>query len=531
MLSIMSTMLTTFLALFYTVYSIQITTKFGDITGVTVNGINKFLNIPYAQPPVGKLRWRPTEPFKNKWNTSYNATQFGNMCVQPTVGHAMNYDPNRNSPIVYSEDCLYLNIYTSYDFESKSTQSLRHILFWIHGGGLEMDSAMKWTYDGSILAKNQDIIVVAINYRLGRAAWMIDPLLYNSPTGNGGANGFLDMIEALKWTKKHIKSFGGNPYEITIGGESGGGWAVCGLVLSPLAKGLFKRSIQMSGSCIKSSGRFLSKIEGIKQTKTIRDAIGVKSFEELRTMDMQNILDIGYGGNDFIEITNLPSTDGYVFPMNTIDLINSGYINGESVMIGTLFMESFAVEPFYMGSLVKNEKELNEYYYKNYFDSVVSEIQKYYPINDMNKIWKYKSVFNTSSEIIQTTQHTDCWVRCGSITQIDIISNNLITKNNVNVYFYQYGYINEPWDQVTHGYDIGNLFGNGKNSPFSNGIWSDKFANISMKFFGDYVKGIEPINNDNGKYATIQNGYYLRVVDGVKVVDINQLDVVKERCK
>eukprot|EP01084_Bolivina_argentea_P223618 378327_1 len=528
MLSIMSTMLTTFLALFYTVYSIQITTKFGDITGVTVNGINKFLNIPYAQPPVGKLRWRPTEPFKNKWNTSYNATQFGNMCVQPTVGHAMNYDPNRNSPIVYSEDCLYLNIYTSYDFESKSTQSLRHILFWIHGGGLEMDSAMKWTYDGSILAKNQDIIVVAINYRLGRAAWMIDPLLYNSPTGNGGANGFLDMIQALKWTRNNIESFGGDKNEITIAGESGGGQAICGMVLTPLTKGLFKRSIQMSGSCINSIARFRSKREGYKQTKAIRDVIGVNSFDELRSMDMQSIVDAGYGKKG---ITNLPSTDGYVFPMDTIDLIKSGNVNGESTMIGTLFFESFAMKPFSMSVLLMSKEELNTFFYKHFFDSQVKLIEKYYPIDDIDKIWRFKSKFNETASIIQTTMHTDCAFRCGSIDQTQIIAANPITKNSVSVYFYQFGYIDEPWDQVTHGYDIGNLFGNGKNSPFSNGIWSDKFANISMKFFGDYVKGIEPINNDNGKYATIQNGYYLRVVDGVKVVDINQLDVVKERCK
>eukprot|EP01084_Bolivina_argentea_P223607 378312_1 len=179
--------------------------------------------------------------------------------------------------------------------------------------------------DGGKLAKNENIIVVSINYRLGIGAWLIDPLLTDSSTGNGGANGFLDMIEALKWIQNNIESFGGNPNEITISGESGGGAAICGLVLSPLAKGLFKRSIQMSGSCIKSKLRFLTKHESYKINKQIRDNVGVQSFNDLRTMDLQTIIDTSL-------IFLIPSTDGYVFPMDTIDLINNGHVNGESVM-------------------------------------------------------------------------------------------------------------------------------------------------------------------------------------------------------
>ena len=97
------------------------------------------------------------------------------------------------------------------------------------------------------LASDMNIVVVTINFRLGSAAWFADPELKGSSTGNGAANGFLDMIEALKWVQHNIESFGGDPDQVTIAGQSGGGWAVCGLVVSPLAKGLFKRSIQMSG--------------------------------------------------------------------------------------------------------------------------------------------------------------------------------------------------------------------------------------------------------------------------------------------
>ena len=148
-----------------------------------------------------------------------------------------------------SEDCLYLNVFTPHDFdEDKQGNKRLPVMFWIHGGGLVMGSALQ--YNGSSLAAEENIVVVTINYRLGSAAFFADPALKGSSTGSGAANGFLDMIEALKWVQRNIESFGGDPNQVTIAGESGGGWGVCGLVVSPLARGLFKRSIQMSGSYV-----------------------------------------------------------------------------------------------------------------------------------------------------------------------------------------------------------------------------------------------------------------------------------------
>ena len=149
----------------------------------------------------------------------------------------------------FNEDCLYLNVFTPYDFDENEQASERlPVMFWIHGGGLVMGSGVE--YNGSSLAAEENIVVVTINYRLGCAAWFADPALEGSSTGSGAANGFLDMIEALEWVQHNIESFGGDPDQVTIAGESGGGIAICGLVVSPLAKGLFKRSIQMSGSYV-----------------------------------------------------------------------------------------------------------------------------------------------------------------------------------------------------------------------------------------------------------------------------------------
>merc|ERR1712130_540097 len=160
------------------------------------------------------------------------------------------------------------------------------VMFWIHGGGLTMGSGVQ--YNGSSLAAEENIVVVTINYRLGSAAFFADPELKGSPTGSGAANGFLDMIEALKWVQNNIESYGGDPNEVTIAGESGGGWATCGLLLSPLAKGLFKRSIQMSGTCIESVGKFFSESEGWDIAKIVRDSNNATSFSDLQAMDLQN---------------------------------------------------------------------------------------------------------------------------------------------------------------------------------------------------------------------------------------------------
>ena len=150
--------------------------------------------------------------------------------------------------VEFAEDCLYLNVFTPSNFDVED--KLRPVMFWIHGGGLMSGTASSGLYNSSALAAAEDIVVVTINYRLGQAAWFVDPKLDGSPTGNGAATGFLDMIEALKWVQHNIESFGGDPNQVTIAGESGGGWGVCGLVVSPLARGLFKRSIQMSGSYV-----------------------------------------------------------------------------------------------------------------------------------------------------------------------------------------------------------------------------------------------------------------------------------------
>ena len=202
-----------------------------------VESVVAWSDIPFAQPPVGDLRWRapraliaPNQRIANKEDTA---------CVQK----ASNYGGVEGDGIVGSEDCLYLDIKAPADFREKNYP----VMFWIHGGG--NTTGLKDYYDYSKLAAAKGVVVVSANYRLGALGWFSHPTIQDPQTGlDKTANfGTLDIIEALKWVKDNIDSFGGDPDNVTIFGESAGGHNVYALLASPLSDGLFHKAISQSG--------------------------------------------------------------------------------------------------------------------------------------------------------------------------------------------------------------------------------------------------------------------------------------------
>jgi len=403
-------------------------------------------------------------------------------------------------------------------------------LFWLHGGGLASGTGFSYVTPTGNLPSNEDILLVAINFRLNVAAWMVDPEMRGSAQGNGGANGILDMITALKWVRANIASFGGDPNEITIAGESGGGWATCGLVLSPLARGLFKRSIQMSGSCVESMGKFFSESEAWEFGKEIRDAVNASSFEALRDMDMGDLVSAHEATMKII----LPSIDGYVFPQSTADLVRGGAVNGESTLIGTLFRESFSEAPFFMGPTLNTLSDLDAFYFAKLYDSEARLLQRHYPTSTdevFSKVWPYgESAFaGNISSLIQTVQSTDCWVKCGSLWQAETLATHSIIGAAFPTFFYQFGYVEAPWDAVSHGYDLLPLFGHDMEWVNCGKAFSPKFMRTTQKFFGGYVRGEVPTTSE-GTAASLQNGFYAQIVDEVRFADAKELDLVRDRC-
>jgi para-nitrobenzyl esterase len=198
----------------------------GALKGASVEGVEEFWGIPYAAPPLGDLRWKPPAPAAG-WSGERDATHAGPSC-----------QPNRDGTL--TEDCLFANV--TRPAGAKPGQKLP-VLVWIHGGGFTVGSAtgaFGAQTDGIEFAK-EGIVTVSVSYRLGRAGWFAHPALCKEgPCGNYG---MMDQIAALKWVRDNIASFGGDPKNVTIGGESAGGISVLELMLAPDARGLFQKAI------------------------------------------------------------------------------------------------------------------------------------------------------------------------------------------------------------------------------------------------------------------------------------------------
>jgi len=199
-----------------------------------------YRGIPFAAPPVGDLRWKAPQPAA-KWQGVRQAAEFSNACWQtPYPAAAAIYQANL-PPL--SEDCLYLNIWTT----AKSAKDRLPVMVWIHGGGFTRGFAGTRAYDGEALAR-KGAVIVTINYRLGIFGFFAHPAL-SAESGHHASGNYalLDQIAALQWVQKNIAAFGGDPTRVTVFGESAGSWAVNALMASPLAKGLFQRAIGESG--------------------------------------------------------------------------------------------------------------------------------------------------------------------------------------------------------------------------------------------------------------------------------------------
>jgi para-nitrobenzyl esterase len=213
----------------------------GPVSGTLDGYIRVFRGMPYAQAPVGNLRWKPPMAVP-AWTTPRPATAFGPACIQPTPKAPNVYTPP--APLPTSEDCLSLNVWTP------KNASKAPVFVWIHGGSLVAGSSREVTYDGSELAK-RGVIVVSINYRLGALGWMAHSSLSRESKAHVSGNyGLLDQIAALQWVRRNITAFGGDAGNVTIAGESAGALSVMFLMESPQARGLFNKAVAESAYMI-----------------------------------------------------------------------------------------------------------------------------------------------------------------------------------------------------------------------------------------------------------------------------------------
>jgi len=216
----------------------EINTSSGLSLGFKANNVINWDDIPYAQAPVGDLRWKAPRKLNNSSQTI--VSKENNFCVQRPSGLG---GSDGDGFFSGSEDCLYLDIKAPVNHSNKSLP----VMFWIHGGG--NTSGLKDLYDFSTMVDRHNVVVVSINYRLGPFGWFTHPAIQELQTGLDQSSNFgtLDIIEALKWVQSNISLFGGDPSNVTIFGESAGGHNVLSLLVSKPAKGLFHKAISQSG--------------------------------------------------------------------------------------------------------------------------------------------------------------------------------------------------------------------------------------------------------------------------------------------
>jgi para-nitrobenzyl esterase len=288
--------------------------------------IRIFKGIPYAAPPVGDLRWRAPQA-ATAWEGVRKATDFGPSPIQnkPEPFYCWT-EEFIAKPEPLSEDCLYLNVWTS----AKAKTEKQPVFVWIYGGGLSSGSSNCDIYDGEEMAK-QGLVFVSINYRVGAIGFMAHPeLSAASPSNTSGNYGFLDQIAALKWVKNNISSFGGDPNNVTIAGQSAGAFSVNTLIASPLAKQLFHKAILQSGGLL--SNRLQQNLEQAEQTgQRLMEVAEVNSIEELRKMPAEEIQEIS---NDRSIGRFGVTLDDYVLPKDLMNHFEQGQHQQVPVMAG-----------------------------------------------------------------------------------------------------------------------------------------------------------------------------------------------------
>ncbi len=282
-----------------------------------------FRGVPYAKAPTGDLRWKPPVAVE-KWSTPRQATEWGNRCPQG--------ESTLSSPGPMSEDCLNLNVLTP---ATKASERLPVMVFF-HGGGLSVGTGNSPTYCHTALPA-EGVVVVTVNSRLGAFGYLSHPALAaESDEDSSGNYGTLDLIESLRWVKKSITAFGGDPENVTIFGESGGGSKVLSCMASPLAKGLFHRAIIESGSRssvpMGTTPRVTAEAGGQRVAAKLGVAEGADTAAQLRAKSWEDVL-AASTAMDVMFSANL-SVDGWVLPQSVNEAFAQGKQSDVPLIVG-----------------------------------------------------------------------------------------------------------------------------------------------------------------------------------------------------
>jgi len=302
-------------------------TTHGEVQGVEKLGCLQFRGIPFAAPPVGKLRWQPPRPAE-KWDGVRDATQFGPTCPQNVGTMEAMGGAGRAAMPPMSEDCLTLNVWTP-----AADDARRPVMVWVHGGAFSTGSGRTPWYSGHNFARD-GIVLVTINYRLNAFGFLRFDGLFDGFQGTGTL-GIRDQIAALEWVRDNIANFGGDPSNVTVFGESAGGMSVGTLLASPKAKGLFAKAIPQSGAGHNSH----TEADATTIAKEFLEIVGVEAGDTnaLLALTAEQILEgaAGLGQTGVGRLPYQPCIGDDVVPVAPIDALNKGVSSDITTLVGT----------------------------------------------------------------------------------------------------------------------------------------------------------------------------------------------------
>lgn len=367
---------------------LEVRVEQGVLEGVLLpGGIHSFKGVPFAQPPVGELRWKAPQP-PLEWPGIRKADKFADNAMQKPVYGDMSF---RSSGM--SEDCLYLNIWVPANAKDKKLP----VLVYFYGGGFIAGDGSEGRYDGKSLAE-KGIVAVTVNYRLGIFGFFSHPeLTKESPSKASGNYGLLDQHAALLWVKKNIAAFGGNPNKITIAGESAGSISVSAQMVSPLSKNLIAGAIGQSGAMIKPTldTMLLNKAEqqGIEFAKRVK----AKSLADLRAMPAEKLLNEASKPGAF---STRATVDGYFLPKLPSEI----FAAGEQAKVPLLAGWTSAEMPYM--AFMQGEYPSPENYkakVEKMFGDKAEKVLQLYPGNTVEEVIKSSTALASDTFIVFST--------------------------------------------------------------------------------------------------------------------------------
>jgi len=447
---------------------------------VETSGIHSFKGIPYAQPPVGDLRWKQPQSPKN-WKGVRQADHFGPQAMQLPIYSDMMFRSAGKS-----EDCLYLNVWTP----AKTANEKLPVLVYFYGGGFSAGDGSEYRYDGESLAK-KGIVTVTINYRLGIFGFFAHPeLTKESPHHSSGNYGLMDQHAALLWVQKNIAAFGGDPTKVTIGGESAGSMSVSAQIASPLSKGLFRGAIAESGAVLGNLAPIpLADAEQIGVE--FAQKTGAASLSDLRKIPADELLK----ASGFIHFPH--TIDGYFLP----ELPENIFAAGKQMHVPLLGGWNSAETDYHY--ILGNQAPT--------FENYKSVVQKLYGDKADDVLKAYPAA--TDAEVMQaaTDLSSDRFI-VYSTWRFDYLQSKTSGKA---VYRYLFAH---PRPQMVNGQRDGNSMGASHASEIEYALgnlatnkvyaWTPddyKVSETMQTYFANFIKTGNPNGNDLPEWSKLQN--------------------------